>query len=201
MGHADMSTFKALKESNPLFTSAVKSALPNAKFAPATVGGRKVKQLVQMPFQFSLSKTTGTAGAPVRPQPSPAQSGVNTLATVVTTAVGERKAGQPVLSASTQNVNSGTQFRARPRPGNAAPRYPDALRSAGMEGEVVLQFVVNADGLADMETLKVLKSTDPQFVDAVKVALPQMRFYPAEVNGRAVRQLTQMPFQFTLSKP
>jgi len=26
------------------------------KFYPAEVGGRKVKQLVQMPFQFNLSK-------------------------------------------------------------------------------------------------------------------------------------------------
>jgi len=200
-GLADMNTFKALKETHPLFTTAVKSALPNMRFTPATVGGHKVKQLVQMPFQFNLSKTTGTAGTPVRPQPSPAQSGVNTLATVVTTATGERKAGQPPLSASIQNVNSGTQFGARPRPGNPAPRYPDAMRAAGIEGEVVTQFVVNADGSPDVGTLKVIKATDPQFADAVKATLPQMRFYPAEVNGRAVRQLTQMPFQFTLSKP
>jgi TonB family protein len=200
-GLVDMNTFKALKETHPLFTEAVKSALPNMKFAPATVGGKKVKQLVQMPFQFSLSKTTGTPGTPVRPQPSPAQSGVNTLATVVTTAIGERKAGQPALSASTQNANSGPQFGARPRPGNPAPRYPDAMRAAGIEGEVVTQFVVNADGSPDVGTLKVLKATDPQFVDAVKSVLSQMRFHPAEVNGRAVRQLTQMPFQFTLSKP
>ena len=200
-GLVDMRTFKTLKETHPLFTTAVKSAVPNMRFIPALVGGRKVKQLVQMPFQFNLSKTTATAGAPVRPQPSPAQSGVNTLATVVTTATGERKPGQPPLSASTVNVSGATQFGARPRPGNPAPRYPDAARAAGMEGEVVTQFVVNADGSPDVETLKVLKATDPQFVDAVKSVLSQMRFYPAEVNGRAVRQLTQMPFQFTLSKP
>jgi hypothetical protein len=30
--------------------------LPNMKFYPAEVGGKKVKQLVQMPFQFSLTK-------------------------------------------------------------------------------------------------------------------------------------------------
>ena len=70
-----------------------------------------------------------------------------------------------------------------------------------MEGEVVTQFVVNADGSPDVATLKVLKATHPQFVDAVKSVLSQMRFFPAEVNGRAVRQLTQMPFQFTLTKP
>ena len=212
-GRIDMSTFKALKESHPDFTAAVKSALPNMKFAPATVGGKKVKQVVQMPFQFNLSKTSGTAGAPVRPQPardyvsikldstpSGPQGGVNTLETVVTTADGERRSGQTPLSVANRSANR-QAFGARPRTGNPAPRYPDALRAAGIEGEVVTQFVVNADGSPDMQTLKVLKATDPQFVDAVKSALAQMRFYPGEVNGRPVRQLTQMPFQFTLSKP
>jgi TonB family protein len=231
-GRIDMSTFKALKESHPEFTAAVRSALPNMKFVPASVGGRKVKQLVQMPFQFNLSKTSATAGAPVRPQPArdyipikldstavrpqPArdyisikldstpsrpQSGVNTLETVITTAVGERRTGQPSLTVGTNQSVSRQQFGARPRTGNPAPRYPDALRAAGIEGEVVTQFVVNADGSPDMQTLKVLKATDPQFVDAVKSALAQMRFDPAELNGRPVRQLTQMPFQFTLGKP
>lgn len=200
-GLVDMSTFKALKETHPLFTAAVRSALPNMRFAPATVGGRKVKQLVQMPFQFSLSKTSGTAGPAVRPQPTRPQSGVNTLEMVVTTAVGERKADQAPLTTSANQNASRQQFGARARPGNPAPRYPDALRAAGIEGEVVTQFVVNADGSPDVGTLKVLKSTDPQFVDAVKSTLPQMRFYPAEVDGRPVRQLTQVPFQFTLSKP
>ena len=39
-----------------LFTQAVKNALPNMRFYPAEVGGKKVKQLVQQPFTFSLSK-------------------------------------------------------------------------------------------------------------------------------------------------
>ena len=55
-GRADMSTFKVLKTTHDLFTNAVKSTLPNMKFYPAEVGGKKVRQLVQMPFQFSLTK-------------------------------------------------------------------------------------------------------------------------------------------------
>jgi protein TonB len=34
----------------------VKQVLANMHFFPAEVGGRKVKQLVQMPFVFSLNK-------------------------------------------------------------------------------------------------------------------------------------------------
>jgi periplasmic protein TonB len=87
-----------------------------------------------------------------------------------------------------------------PYPGNANPRYPDMLRSANVEGEVLAQFVVDTSGRADMSQFKVLKSTHDLFTNAVKAALPNMRFYPAEVGGKHVKQLVQMPFQFNLTK-
>jgi protein TonB len=39
-----------------MFVQSVKNALPQMKFIPAEVGGRKVKQLVQQPFTFSITK-------------------------------------------------------------------------------------------------------------------------------------------------
>jgi protein TonB len=85
-------------------------------------------------------------------------------------------------------------------PGTATPRYPDALRSSGVEGEVQAQFVVNEDGRAEGGSFKVLKSTNELFSAAVRTALPQMRFYAAEVGGHKVRQLVQQSFQFKLDK-
>jgi periplasmic protein TonB len=87
-----------------------------------------------------------------------------------------------------------------PFPGNSAPRYPDMLRSANVEGEVLAQFTVDTTGRAEMSTFKVLKSTHDLFTAAVKSALPNMKFYPAEVGGKKVKQLVQMPFQFSLTK-
>ena len=87
-----------------------------------------------------------------------------------------------------------------PYPGNSAPRYPDMLRSANVEGEVLAQFVVDTSGRADMGSFKVLKSTHDLFTNAVKSALPNMKFYAAEVGGKHVKQLVQMPFQFNLTK-
>ena len=74
------------------------------------------------------------------------------------------------------------------------------LRSANVEGEVLAQFVVDTTGRADMGTFKVLKSSHDLFTNSVRAALPQMRFYAAEIGGRKVKQLVQMPFQFTLTK-
>jgi protein TonB len=87
-----------------------------------------------------------------------------------------------------------------PMPNNPGPRYPDMLRSANVEGEVLAQFVVDTTGRADMSTFKTLKSSHDLFTNAVKSALVNMRFYAAEVGGRKVKQLVQMPFQFSLSK-
>jgi periplasmic protein TonB len=84
-------------------------------------------------------------------------------------------------------------------PGQQAPHYPDVLRSANVEGEVVAQFVVDTNGRADMSTFKALKSTHDLFVQAVRNALRDYRFYPAEIGGKKVKQLVQQPFQFTLN--
>ncbi|HEY2377734.1 MAG TPA: TonB family protein [Gemmatimonadaceae bacterium] len=85
-------------------------------------------------------------------------------------------------------------------PDNPRPRYPDMLRSANVEGEVLAQFVVDTTGRAEMNTFKVLKTSHDLFTNSVRSALANMRFYPAEVGGRKVKQLVQMPFVFGLNK-
>ena len=85
-------------------------------------------------------------------------------------------------------------------PGSPAPRYPDILKSAGVEGEVVVAFTVDTTGRADVSTLKILKSTHELFAAAVRTALPSMRFLPAEVGGKKVKQLVQQPFVFNIMK-
>lgn len=85
-------------------------------------------------------------------------------------------------------------------PNSAQPRYPDILRQAGVEGEVLGQFVVDTTGRAELGSWKVLKSSHDQFSTAVRNALPGMRFIPAEVGGRKVRQLVQQPFSFAIAR-
>ena len=87
-----------------------------------------------------------------------------------------------------------------PAPGSTSPRYPDMLRQAGVEGEVLAQFVVDTTGRAEPNSLKILKSSHDLFIQSVKNALPQMKFIPAEVGGRKVKQLVQQPFSFSIAK-
>ena len=79
---------------------------------------------------------------------------------------------------------------------SSSPMYPQRLQEARVAGEVVVQFVVNDKGDADIGSLKVVKSTDREFTYAVRRAVAAARFYPAEVDGRRVRQLVQLSFKF-----
>jgi periplasmic protein TonB len=87
-----------------------------------------------------------------------------------------------------------------PAPGNAGPRYPDMLRSANVEGEVLVQFVVDTTGRVENGSVKILKTSHDLFTNSVRSALNNMRFYPAEIGGRKVKQLVQQPFNFTLTR-
>lgn len=55
-GRAESNSFKVLKSTNDLFTSAVRNVLPQMRFYPAETGGRKVRMVVQQPFVFKLTK-------------------------------------------------------------------------------------------------------------------------------------------------
>jgi periplasmic protein TonB len=80
------------------------------------------------------------------------------------------------------------------------PKYPSVLESSGIAGEVQAQFVVSSNGKADMDTFKVLKSTNELFTQAVKNNLPRMRFSPAMIGGKPVNQLVQQSFQFAVPR-
>jgi protein TonB len=70
------------------------------------------------------------------------------------------------------------------------------LHTAKVEGDVLVQFVVDTLGRVDSTTFHVLKSTHDLFTLAVKDVVFRYRFRPAELGGRSVKQLVQMPFDF-----
>lgn len=90
--------------------------------------------------------------------------------------------------------------QAWPRSNQPRPHYPESMRQAMIEGEVLAQFVVDTLGQAEMETFKVLRSPHPDFTRAVWAGLPALRFTPAEFDSHKVRQLVQEPFVFCLTQ-
>ena len=84
--------------------------------------------------------------------------------------------------------------------GTFRPDYPAPLRSAGVEGQVVVQFVVNESGRVDRESVRVLSASNDLFAGSVSSALARMRFTPARIGTHTVAQLVQQTFLFRLDR-
>jgi protein TonB len=103
-------------------------------------------------------------------------------------------------------VSSGEVFaealvEERPEVLSAPPlEYPPLLSQAGIEGTVVMQFVVDTMGRAEPGSIKVIRSTNPEFERPVRNVLARARFRPGRVHGRAVRVLVQQSYNFTQKK-
>jgi TonB family protein len=70
-----------------------------------------------------------------------------------------------------------------------------------IEGSVYVRYVVDTLGRADVTTAVVLASDHPSFTQAVLEALPGMRFRPATISSRRVRQLVEQEFTFRITPP
>ena len=86
-------------------------------------------------------------------------------------------------------------------PESAAPAYPPDMLAKHIEGSVITTYVVDTTGFADSASLKVLSASDSEFARAVRQALPFMRFRPAILRNRKVRQLVSQTFLFRITPP
>jgi TonB family protein len=186
-GTPDVGTFKVLASDDDLFSASVRAALPQMRFTPARVGGHVVKQLVQQPFVFD-------AAAQARADTATVRAGTATPAVVgASPRAGQR--GPVVVEPNATFREFQIEEPAAPL-NNVQPVYPTELRDAGTTGKVIAQFVVDTTGLAQESTFRVIESDHALFTAAVRAALPQMRFTPARVGGKKVKQLMQQPFTF-----
>jgi len=82
---------------------------------------------------------------------------------------------------------------------SAAPAYPLKLLEARITGSVQAQYVVDTTGFADTASFHVMKASNPGFTEAVREALPYMRFKPAKIGPIKVRQLVEQTFTFKIT--
>ena len=78
------------------------------------------------------------------------------------------------------------------------PVYPELLRQAGIEGQVILEARVDSTGRVQGTSVSVVSATHAGFVEPARQALIATLFRPARVNGRAVLMLVRVPFAFSI---
>jgi protein TonB len=82
-----------------------------------------------------------------------------------------------------------TRFQAR-------PDYPFAMRSQGINGTVVVDFLVDEAGV--VSDVRVMSATRSEFEESTCRAVAKWRFEPGTRNGRPVRFRMSVPVVFSL---
>ena len=84
------------------------------------------------------------------------------------------------------------------RLGGPPLEYPAELRRLGVEGSVVVEFVVDTSGRVQEETIRVISSTHKEFEKSAHRALRASRFRSGRLRGQRVRVLVQQRLDFAL---
>lgn len=93
------------------------------------------------------------------------------------------------------------QRAARPLHSNRPLAFPRELAAQGVHGAVTMQFVVDQSGSVVPTSLRTIRSDDPRLTEAMRTALLQMRFAPAEIDGQKVKQIVRQTINYALGEP
>ena len=77
-------------------------------------------------------------------------------------------------------------------------KYPSICQEQGIQGRVIVQFVVNTDG--SIVDIKVLRGVDPYLdKEAIRVVSKMPKWKPGKQRGKAVRCSFNLPVRFKLN--
>lgn len=99
--------------------------------------------------------------------------------------------GQAVFDPSMLDNQPVPKFQAR-------PQYPFEMRRAGIAGEVVVDFIVDANG--DVQNAFAVKMSQREFESAAVQAVMKWKFKAGRKGGRNVNTHMQVPIVFTLNE-
>ena len=78
-------------------------------------------------------------------------------------------------------------------------RYPPLLRDAGIEGSVVLEFVVDTTGRVEPATIRIISSTQALFEAPAREAVMNSLYRAGRWRGSPVRALVLERVAFTIA--
>lgn len=182
----------------PLFAPRTPSAQPAApsRPKPAALAPSTAPQVPDIPTEAPSVPVEVPTGIPTAAPTAP----VSGEGTADPNALPSTDAGTPVglpIGSGAFDAD-GVDVPVRMRAGSPLPRYPEILRQSRVSGTVRVRFVVGTNGRAELGTLEILEQSHAAFAEAVRNALPMLRFTPARVGTRTVRQVVEIPLGFEL---
>jgi protein TonB len=82
-----------------------------------------------------------------------------------------------------------------------SPRYPPVLQQAGLEGKVLLEFVIDTAGHPEPASIRIIERSREGFDAAALETIQHSLFRPARVRGGLVRQRTLQWVVFRITTP
>jgi protein TonB len=79
-------------------------------------------------------------------------------------------------------------------------QYPAILQQAGVEGRVLVEFVIDTLGRAERASIRFVSSSHQLFEAPARATVLSCRFRPGRISGRAVRVRVQQPINFTITR-
>lgn len=79
--------------------------------------------------------------------------------------------------------------------------YPMAEKKAGIQGTIMMQFIVEKDGsLSDIKAIKSVPNGDNLVKEAIRVIKLMPKWKPGMQDGHAVRVYKNVPFYFVIAQ-
>jgi len=77
-------------------------------------------------------------------------------------------------------------------------KFPRMMQQANLDGQVLLQFIVEANGHVKRQTIEIMSATHKAFEGPARDMIQRCLFRPGKVRATSVRVLVQMPVVFVL---
>ena len=170
----------------------VVKAMP--KWKPAQNKGKVVRSYFRLPFSFKLpgtQKTETITGQEKGPKPK-----ITVMA---------KPTGKPIEETADNEIYEKPETEAEFPDGFEAMfkwiadhlKYPEECKAKEIQGNVIIQFVVNEDG--SLSDAKILRSPDKALSqEAVRVVKAMPKWKPAKDKGKVVRSHFRLPIVFKL---
>jgi TonB family protein len=196
-GSVDMDTFKIVRSTQDLFAASARQFVMRARFTPAEIGGKKVRELVQLPIEFRLGAGEGTrtdtaASGPILLRRQGSSEIISVPRDLPKWTTIEITPSDSAHLPADVFLPSQVDVPVRSPNGSAIPTAVPPELAAMFSGYAVLEFVANADGTVDASTFKVLRATSREIADIYSHGPMGMYVLPAELHGKKVRQLVVM---------
>ena len=174
---------------HPMLAPAALEAIKQWKFRPYELNGEPVEVETQAKVNFTLAgnpSVQGTAGDRPGGIPPGEPGGI----------VDSSEARDPHAPPPPQRIRVSSAVEERLSLKKVPPKYPEEARQDRIQGQVLLQVVVDKEGnVASVELISGHPALAPAAIDAVR----QWKYQPYLLNGQPLEVHTQVTVNFTLA--